>query len=349
MGNAVVTAEEVCTQLLQDAPRRRKGVITEQALKKLHAPLQCLKKFRRLTYEANMVKDDSDADKAEGKHLQIKVTVEKWASACGADDPDVFLLEVVDGLAARQTMFWKNQRLVASIIKTLWSEWMPYEDVFQEGRMALIRAIDLWDPEMGYRFSTYAHYAVKRKTTRALAYQGKEIRWPEAVWEDVSKLNRAINGLEALGHKSNDEAIRKEMGISQEKLSRLHKYRSQKVVSLDAIYDSSGPDRNPSLRPLNEFNDPDGVFNDDPVNPFYAIERGWLIEEVEAATARLPPLEAEVFRLWRGTDDGVPKSFLRIEAILGERLGGVRSYSVYRRAARKIRKAVGPYVEAYFN
>ena len=147
---------------------------------------------------------------------------------------------------ARQSMIEHNLRLVVSIAKGYMGRGVPMADLIEEGNLGLMHAIDKFEPERGFRFSTYATWWIRQSVDRALMYQGRAVRLPVNVVREVQHVMRARRMLE------NDAALvaRRPEGIRVEDIAALLGQETSHVAdllsmaesprSLDAALDSTG-------------------------------------------------------------------------------------------------------------
>ncbi|MFQ3678759.1 MAG: sigma-70 family RNA polymerase sigma factor, partial [Fimbriimonadaceae bacterium] len=142
---------------------------------------------------------------------------------------------------ARQRLVEANMRLVINIAKTYRSRAIPLEDLIQEGAIGLMQAAERFDPDKGFRFSTYATHWIRQAIGRAIDNKSKAIRLPAHVSQSLRRIEKERMRLaRELGKDPTPDQIAAALGISSKKLTMLVQ-SSQELLSLDmTVGDSSG-------------------------------------------------------------------------------------------------------------
>lgn len=141
---------------------------------------------------------------------------------------------------ARARMIEANLRLVIMVARRFVGLGLPLIDLIEEGNLGLIRAVDKFDPDRGCRFSTYGIYWIRQSIGRAVASQGRMIRLPYRVTDDLRHLDRQTRSLtHELGRTPQEEEILEATGFSKEHLQRLRALE-RRTASLDQALDEDG-------------------------------------------------------------------------------------------------------------
>ena len=247
----------------------------------------------------------------------------------GVDDAaEVERLEAIvrDGQEARRHLIEANTRLVVNIAKRYRNMGLPFLDLIQAGNIGLIKAVDKFEYQRGFRFATYATWWIRQAVTRSLSQHSRTIRIPVHTDDRVRRVYKVSQELEQkLGRRPEADEIAEEMEDVGPADIRWLLRVSRRPKSLNAPLSDEGD--------ADEFGDllPD----EDLVRPDISAETEMLAEDVRAIVATLSPREARILRLRYGLDGGGDHTLKEI----GEKFGVTRERvrQIEMQALRKLR------------
>ena len=275
--------------------------------------------------------DDIDIDLSIPEGINIDDPVRMYLKEIGrvpllsADEEIKLAKRMEDGdLEAQKRLAEANLRLVVSIAKRYVGRGMLFLDLIQEGNLGLIKAVEKFDYNKGYKFSTYATWWIRQAITRAIADQARTIRIPVHMVETINKLIRVSRQLlQSLGREPSPEEIAKEMDVSVDRVREIMKI-AQEPVSLET--------------PIGEEEDShlgDFIEDHDAPAPAEAASFVLLKEQLEDVLDTLTEREEKVLRLRFGLDDGRARTLEEV----GQNFGGTRERirQIEAKALRKLR------------
>ena len=230
-----------------------------------------------------------------GRVVMGKQAGRKLARAAYQTDAERADLEAATelGQQARRRMIESNSRLVISVAKRYIGHGVPFLDLIQEGNLGLMRAVDKFDPDRGYKFSTYATWWIRQAVSRAVSDQGRTIRLPVHMSEKLLKLRRTSQEMEqTLGREPTPEELAEALDLPAE---RVHRYLRTAVRPL-SLEQPVGEEEESTLGQFIE--------DDDSPEPSERAEQALLRSKLDDLLDTLQPREERILRLRYGLLDG---------------------------------------------
>jgi RNA polymerase primary sigma factor len=235
------------------------------------------------------------------KRMEAAVFADERIEAEGEDGANTLMWSeeqelrgtIMDGEKAQEHLIRANARLVISVAKKYIGRGVPFLDLIQEGNIGLIRATNKFEYQRGHKFSTYATWWIRQAVSRAVADQGRTIRVPVHMGDQLNRMRRVqLQLLQELGREPQIDELAVGMETTPDKVENLLEI-SRRPVSLETPIDDEG----------------DSTFGDfvEDVNspaPSDEVATHLLHEQLQQALDKLPPREAQILRLRYGLADG---------------------------------------------
>ena len=344
--NDILNSQLLTTDAKRNLKRRRKessssALLTRDEERQITYRIRDLRRVVQIRDELLRANENSSFG-VSNQEVDDFPTEEDWAKACGMDILSLRKL-TNEGQEARSVLVSANAGLVRNIAKRHYyilkqmtmasggvGTILTLQDMIQEGNLGLMKAAERFDPERGFRFSTYATYWIRQRILQSITDSSRVIRLPVHVTETLRKLNRARKEISAeIGRMPSDAELAQHLNISVEKLRRISD-KTRSVVSLESPLPVVGNHRSEvDRRTIGDF-----IASDAPT-PEEDAEHKSLQQDIRAVVNELAEREREVLILRFGLDNGEPMSTSETAARLGITSDRVRY--VETRALNKLR------------
>jgi RNA polymerase primary sigma factor len=245
-------------------------------------------------------------------------------------------LLIEDGWAAREHLITANSRLVISVAKKYMGRGVPFLDLIQEGNIGLIRAAKKFDYRRGHKFSTYATWWIRQAVTRAIADQGRTIRVPVHMGDQINKLLRVQHQLtQRLGRDPSVEELAEALDVTPQKVENMIQV-ARRPLSLETPTD----DEEDSV--LGDF-----IQDEEVPAPDETATYNLLREHLETVLNGLPPREVRILQLRYGLLDGQAYTLEEVGRKMGvtrERVRQIEAQALSRLRHPAIRRKLREYL-----
>ena len=244
---------------------------------------------------------------------------------------------IEDGWAAREHLITANSRLVISVAKKYMGRGVPFLDLIQEGNIGLMRAAKKFDYQRGYKFSTYATWWIRQAVTRAIADQGRTIRVPVHMGDQISRMLRVQHQLkQKFGRDATIEELAEALEVPPTKVENMIQV-ARRPISLQLPIGEEDDDT------LGDF-----IEDEDAPAPDESATLNLLREQMAKILEKLPPREARILQLRYGLLDGEVHTLNEVGRKMGvtrERVRQIEAQALRRLRTPRIQRKLRAYID----